>query len=42
MLSFEALVYFLLFIYFEQIIPNDNGTHKHPLFFLKFQMKPKK
>ncbi len=24
-----------MFLYLELVIPNENGTHLHPLFFLK-------
>lgn len=29
------VVYLILFAYFEQVIPNEYGISKHPLFFLK-------
>ncbi|CAK72042.1 unnamed protein product (macronuclear) [Paramecium tetraurelia] len=31
----QAVVYFLLFLYCEQVIPNEYGVAKEPLFFLK-------
>jgi hypothetical protein len=41
MLAGEVIVYFLVFLYLEQVIPNENGTHKHPLFFMKRSNKSK-
>jgi hypothetical protein len=29
-----AIVYCLLALYLDEVIPNELGTHKHPLFFL--------
>lgn len=29
-----AIFYCLLALYLDEVIPNDLGTHKHPLFFL--------
>jgi hypothetical protein len=35
MLSFDIALYFLLYVYLDQVIPNEYGTHKSPFFFLK-------
>jgi hypothetical protein len=34
-LGCEAVGYFILFLYLELVLPNENGSHLHPLFFLK-------
>ncbi|CAD8160982.1 unnamed protein product [Paramecium pentaurelia] len=34
-MAVQAIIYFLLFLYFEQVIPNEYGVAKEPLFFLK-------
>ncbi|CAD8156729.1 unnamed protein product [Paramecium octaurelia] len=34
-MAVQAVVYFLLFLYCEQVIPNEYGVAKEPLFFLK-------
>ncbi|CAD8050496.1 unnamed protein product [Paramecium sonneborni] len=41
-LAIQLVVYFILFIYFEQVIPNEYGIAKHPLFFLKISQNKKK
>ena len=42
MLAAQTVVYFFLFYYFEKVIPNENGTNKHPLFFLKRSKRAQK
>ncbi|CAD8212177.1 unnamed protein product [Paramecium octaurelia] len=39
--AIQLVVYFILFIYFEQVIPNEYGIAKHPLFFLNFSNQKK-
>lgn len=34
-LSLSSVIYLVLAIYLEQVLPNEKGTNKHPLFFLK-------
>jgi hypothetical protein len=34
LLFMNAVFWFLLTLYFDQVIPNDNGMGQHPLFFL--------
>ena len=33
-MMFQIIIYNILYIYFDQIIPNEYGTNKKPLFFL--------
>ena len=33
-LGIDSLIFFLLFVYMEQVFPHEVGTAKHPLFFL--------
>lgn len=35
-LGATAVGYFILFLYFEQTIPHEFGTPKHPLFFIRW------
>ena len=35
MLAIDVVLYFVLFFYLDAVIPNELGTNKHPLFFLK-------
>ena len=42
MLVGETFVYFMLYVYLNQVMPNEYGTHKSPLFFLDCITKPKK
>lgn len=35
-LGITAVFYFLLFLYFEQVIPHEFGSSKHPLFFIRW------
>ena len=42
MLIVDMVVYFLLYIYLDQVLPNEYGTHKHPLFFIQCLWKKKK
>lgn len=35
MLAVTAVGYFFLSIYLEEVLPNSQGTNKHPLFFIK-------
>lgn len=34
-LGIMAIVYFVLFLYLSLVLPNENGSNLHPLFFLK-------
>ena len=38
-LAISAVAYTLLAFYLEQVIPNEYGTNKHPLFFIKWICK---
>ena len=38
-LASTTVIYFALFIYFEQVIPHEFGTPKHPLFFIRWIWK---
>lgn len=42
MLVLDVFLYFLLFIYLDQVVPNEFGIKKHPLFFIKCLFKSKK
>lgn len=33
-LGILSVVYFILFVYLSLVLPNENGNHLHPLFFL--------
>lgn len=39
MLAFDTFFYFILYLYFDQVLPNEYGTHKSPLFFLNCRKK---
>lgn len=34
MLVADIFVYGILYLYLDEVLPNEYGTHKHPLFFL--------
>ena len=34
-LGILAVIYYVLFIYLSQVLPNEFGNQKHPLFFLQ-------
>lgn len=34
MLAIDFFAYLLLYVYLDQVLPNEYGTNKHPLFFL--------
>jgi len=34
-MAIMGVIYFILYLYFDQIIPNEYGVAKHPLFFIK-------
>lgn len=38
-LLITAVAYTLLAFYLEQVLPNEHGTNKHPLFFIKWICK---
>ncbi|CAD8075622.1 unnamed protein product [Paramecium sonneborni] len=38
-LGVQLIIYFLLFLYCEQVIPTENGIAKHPLFIFGIQQK---
>ncbi|CAD8046598.1 unnamed protein product [Paramecium primaurelia] len=40
--AIQFVVYFIIFIYFEQVIPNEYGIAKHPLFFLNISSNKKR
>lgn len=35
-LGITSVIYFVLFIYCEQVVPHEFGIPKHPLFFIKW------
>ncbi|KPI87456.1 ABC1 transporter-like protein [Leptomonas seymouri] len=35
MLACDVVLYMLLMLYFDLVLPQESGTHKHPLFFVK-------
>jgi ATP-binding cassette subfamily A (ABC1) protein 3 len=41
MMLFDLVLYFTLYVYLDNVIPNEYGTHKSPFFFLKFGKKDK-
>jgi len=34
-LGIESVLYLILYFYLDQVLPNEYGIKKHPLFFLK-------
>jgi ATP-binding cassette subfamily A (ABC1) protein 3 len=34
-MTYQIIIYNILYIYFDQIVPNEYGTNKKPLFFLQ-------
>lgn len=36
MLTGDFLLYLILYLYLDEVLPNEYGTNKHPLFFLGF------
>jgi hypothetical protein len=41
MLVISGIIYLLLALYLEQVLPNSQGTNRHPLFFLSWIKKQK-
>ncbi|KAL4503253.1 hypothetical protein ABPG72_000859 [Tetrahymena utriculariae] len=41
MLLFDIIIYFLLYLYFDNVIKNEYGTQKDPLFFISWIWKKK-
>jgi ATP-binding cassette subfamily A (ABC1) protein 3 len=35
MLCVDTVLYFTLYVYLDQVLPNEYGTHKHPCFLFK-------
>ena len=42
MLIGETVVYFLLYLYLDEVVPNEYGSNKRALFFLDFITKRKR
>jgi hypothetical protein len=41
MLGIDTFIFFLLYIYLDEVLPNEYGSNKSPFFFLGIKKKPK-